>query len=117
MRAAAGEKPAFHARLARALPLRRAAIPANAASSPDRSREAGRRLEVKQLYVAEDWIGTGLGGALMRRVLEEFPEAAQAVHATLADDLADLVSDLDRVRGLLDVIDGISSGDSPGARL
>lgn len=28
------------------------------------------RLEVKQLYVREDWIGTGLGGALMRRVLE-----------------------------------------------
>ena len=54
---------------------------------------------------------------LMRRVLEEFPEAAQAVHATLADDLADLVSGLDRVRGRLDVIDGISSGDSPGARL
>lgn len=28
------------------------------------------RLEIKQLYVAEDWIGTGLGAALMRRVLE-----------------------------------------------
>lgn len=27
-------------------------------------------LEIKQLYVAEDWIGTGLGAALMRRVLE-----------------------------------------------
>ena len=39
---------------------------------------------------------------LMRRVLEEFPEAAQAVHATLAEDLAAFVTDLDRVRGLLD---------------
>jgi len=28
------------------------------------------RLEVKQLYVVEDWIGTGLGAALMRRVLD-----------------------------------------------
>ena len=55
--------------------------------------------------------------SLMRRVLEEFPEAAQAVHDTLADDLADLVADLDQVRALLDVIDGISSGDSPGDRL
>ena len=54
---------------------------------------------------------------LMRRVLEEFPEAAQAVHDTLADDLAGLVADLDHVRGLLDIIDGISSGDSPGGRL
>jgi CRP-like cAMP-binding protein len=39
---------------------------------------------------------------LMRRVLEEFPEAAQAVHATLAEDLAAFVTDLDRVRVLLD---------------
>ena len=29
-----------------------------------------RQLELKQLYVLEDWTGTGLGGALMRRVLE-----------------------------------------------
>ena len=28
------------------------------------------RLEIKQLYVAEEWIGTGLGAALMRRCLE-----------------------------------------------
>jgi ribosomal protein S18 acetylase RimI-like enzyme len=28
------------------------------------------RLEVKQLYVVEDWIGTGLGAALMRRILD-----------------------------------------------
>jgi len=54
---------------------------------------------------------------LMRRVLEEFPAAAQAVHDTLADDLAGLVTDLDQVRGLLEVIDGISSGDSSDGRL
>jgi ribosomal protein S18 acetylase RimI-like enzyme len=28
------------------------------------------RLELKQLYVAEEWIGTGLGAALMRRILD-----------------------------------------------
>jgi CRP-like cAMP-binding protein len=39
---------------------------------------------------------------LMRRVLEEFPEAAQALHATLAEDLAAFVTDLERVRVLLD---------------
>ncbi len=38
---------------------------------------------------------------LMRRVLEEFPDAAQAVRDTLAVDLAGLVAGLDRVRGLL----------------
>jgi CRP-like cAMP-binding protein len=54
---------------------------------------------------------------LMRRVLEEFPEAARAVHDTLAEDLVGLVTDLDQVRVLLEVIDGISSGDSPGDRL
>jgi ribosomal protein S18 acetylase RimI-like enzyme len=36
------------------------------------------RLELKQLYVVEDWIGTGLGAALMRRVLE----IAQAENCT-----------------------------------
>ncbi len=36
------------------------------------------RLEVKQLYVVEDWIGTGLGAALMRRVVD----LAQAEHCT-----------------------------------
>ena len=45
---------------------------------------------------------------LMRRVLEEFPDAAQAVHDTLADDLLDLTDHLDHVRRLLDSIDGIS---------
>jgi ribosomal protein S18 acetylase RimI-like enzyme len=29
------------------------------------------RLEVERLYVAEDWIGTGLGASLMRRAIEE----------------------------------------------
>lgn len=33
-------------------------------------QDASRQLEIKQLYVAEDWIGTGLGGALMRRILD-----------------------------------------------
>jgi ribosomal protein S18 acetylase RimI-like enzyme len=28
------------------------------------------RLEVKQLYVMEEWTGTGLGAALMRRILD-----------------------------------------------
>ena len=36
------------------------------------------RLEVKQLYVAEEWIGTGLGAALMRRILD----LAQAENCT-----------------------------------
>ncbi|MCJ2141209.1 cyclic nucleotide-binding domain-containing protein [Methylobacterium sp. E-066] len=39
---------------------------------------------------------------LMRRVLEEFPAAAQSVYDTLAIDLVDLVTDLDRVRILLE---------------
>lgn len=38
---------------------------------------------------------------LMRRVLAEFPAAATAIQDTLAVDLAGLVADLDRVRGLL----------------
>lgn len=36
------------------------------------------RLEVKQLYVVEDWIGTGLGAALMRRI----QDVAQAENCT-----------------------------------
>ena len=36
------------------------------------------RLEVKQLYVVEDWIGTGLGAALMRRI----QDLAQAENCT-----------------------------------
>lgn len=31
---------------------------------------AARQLEIKQLYIVEDWIGTGLGKALMRRALD-----------------------------------------------
>lgn len=37
-----------------------------------------RQLEIKQLYILEDWIGTGLGKALMQRALD----IAQASHAT-----------------------------------
>ena len=29
-----------------------------------------KQLEIKQLYIVEEWIGTGLGAALMRRTLE-----------------------------------------------
>jgi len=29
-----------------------------------------KQLEIKQLYIVEDWIGTGLGKALMRRALD-----------------------------------------------
>ena len=32
--------------------------------------KAARQLEISKLYVAEDWVGTGLGGSLMRRILE-----------------------------------------------
>jgi len=36
---------------------------------PGKTPEA--RLEIERLYVLEDWIGTGLGAALMRRAIEE----------------------------------------------
>jgi CRP-like cAMP-binding protein len=39
---------------------------------------------------------------LMRRVLEEFPDAASAIHDVLADDLAGLSRGLDRVRGMFE---------------
>lgn len=39
---------------------------------------ASNQLEIKQLYITEDWIGTGLGATLMRRCLE----LAQANEAT-----------------------------------
>ncbi|MBX9933879.1 MAG: Crp/Fnr family transcriptional regulator [Methylobacterium sp.] len=42
---------------------------------------------------------------LMRRVLEEFPDAAEAIRATLADDLAAFVASLDGVRSKLDAIE------------
>ncbi len=35
-----------------------------------------KRVEVERLYVREDWIGTGLGATLMRRVLEEARQKA-----------------------------------------
>ena len=38
---------------------------------------------------------------LMRRVLEEFPQAAQAIHDAMALDLVTFTGDLDRVRPLL----------------
>ncbi|MCJ2012841.1 cyclic nucleotide-binding domain-containing protein [Methylobacterium sp. J-076] len=38
---------------------------------------------------------------LMRRVLEEFPAAAQAIHDAMALDLVTFTDDLDRVRALL----------------
>lgn len=41
---------------------------------------------------------------LMRRVLEEFPSAAGAVRDALAEDLADLSSDLERVRQMFTAI-------------
>jgi ribosomal protein S18 acetylase RimI-like enzyme len=43
---------------------------------------ASRQLEIKQLYVVEDWIGTGLGKALMRRTLD-IAQAAQATAVVL----------------------------------
>lgn len=36
---------------------------------PEKTPE--ERLEIERLYVAEDWIGTGLGASLMRRAIEE----------------------------------------------
>ena len=39
---------------------------------------------------------------LMRRVLEEFPDAAAAIHDALADDLSGLSRGLERVRGMLE---------------
>ncbi|WP_026597401.1 Crp/Fnr family transcriptional regulator [Methylobacterium sp. 77] len=39
---------------------------------------------------------------LMRRVLEEFPDAADAIHGALADDLSELAQGLDRVRARID---------------
>lgn len=37
----------------------------------DPAKTPEERLEVERLYVSEDWIGTGLGAALMRRSIEE----------------------------------------------
>lgn len=43
----------------------------NSALGNDLTKTPEKRLEIERLYVAEDWIGTGLGAALMRRALEE----------------------------------------------
>ncbi|MBX0291265.1 GNAT family N-acetyltransferase [Hymenobacter sp. HSC-4F20] len=37
----------------------------------DAAKTPEDRLEIERLYVSEDWIGTGLGAALMRRAIEE----------------------------------------------
>ena len=44
---------------------------------PDGQSPAGR-LEIERLYVAEDWLGTGLGAALMRAILA----LAEQLHCT-----------------------------------
>jgi CRP-like cAMP-binding protein len=48
---------------------------------------------------------------LMRRVLAEFPQAAQAIHDELADDLTSLAGDLDRVRRRFDAVTPVLRGD------
>ena len=35
-----------------------------------------QRVEIERLYVRQDWIGTGLGASLMRRVIEEARQKA-----------------------------------------
>ncbi|MCB2376234.1 GNAT family N-acetyltransferase [Hymenobacter sp. BT635] len=37
----------------------------------EEGKEGSGRLEIERLYVQQDWIGTGLGAALMRRAIEE----------------------------------------------
>ncbi|MBJ6128043.1 cyclic nucleotide-binding domain-containing protein [Microvirga splendida] len=44
--------------------------------------------------------------SLMRRVLEEFPDAAAAIHDAMAEELARLTEGLERVRQQLIAIDG-----------
>ena len=44
----------------------------------------------------------------MRRVLEEFPDAAAAMHEAMADELARLTDGLERVRRQLIAIDAIA---------
>jgi CRP-like cAMP-binding protein len=50
--------------------------------------------------------------SLMRRVLEEFPDAAAAIHDAMAEELTQLTEGLERVRQQLLAIDG---GDDPAA--
>ena len=40
-------------------------------STLEPNKSAEKRLEMERLYVRAEWIGTGLGGLLMRRALEE----------------------------------------------
>ena len=51
--------------------------------------------------------------SLMRRVLEEFPEAAAAIHDAMAEELTRLAEGLERVRQQLIAIDG---GETPPPR-
>jgi hypothetical protein len=44
--------------------------------------------------------------SLMRRVLEEFPDAAAAIQETMAEELTRLTEGLERVRQQLIAIDG-----------
>jgi CRP-like cAMP-binding protein len=44
--------------------------------------------------------------SLMRRVLEEFPDAAAAIHDAMAEELTRLTEGLERVRQQLIAIDG-----------
>ncbi|NEU10752.1 Crp/Fnr family transcriptional regulator [Methylobacterium sp. BTF04] len=53
---------------------------------------------------------------LMRRVLEEFPDAAQAIHAELSDDLSVLAHDLDEVRARFDRITAPTPRDGQAPR-
>ena len=46
--------------------------------------------------------------SLVRRVLEEFPDAAAAMHQAMADELARLTDSLERVRQKLIAIDAIA---------
>lgn len=48
---------------------------------------------------------------LMRRVLEEFPASAAAVHAAVAQELAELNADLDGIRQTLLSLDGRQGSD------
>ena len=50
--------------------------------------------------------------SLMRRVLEEFPDAAAAIHDAMAEELTRLTEGLERVRQQLLAIDG---GETPAA--
>jgi ribosomal protein S18 acetylase RimI-like enzyme len=48
----------------------------NSALGVEPGKAVDQRVEVERLYVREDWIGTGLGASLMRRVIEEARQKA-----------------------------------------